>query len=74
LQENRRAVVADDYFGILSMVLSHNLRRHSIASETIRAPTFDKDEVARQKDLLLSEISAQELQAVSARSVKSGPV
>jgi zinc protease len=50
-------VVADDYFGFYLSVLSHNFEAaFRLLLEKIRAPAFDKDEVARQKDLLLSEI------------------
>jgi zinc protease len=63
-------IVADDYFGLYLSVLSHNFEAaFRLLLETIRAPAFDKDEVARQKDLLLGEILSHRNSSLYARDL-----
>jgi zinc protease len=54
-------VVADDYFGFYLSVLSNNFEpAFLMLLEKLRGPSFEKEEVDRQKTLLLLKISERE--------------
>jgi zinc protease len=53
-------VVKDDYFGFYLSVLSQNFEAaFRLLLETLRAPALDKEEVARQKEILIQAIAAR---------------
>jgi zinc protease len=55
-------VITDDYFGFYLSVLSDNFEAAFLMLlEKLRDPSFEKEEVDRQKDLILSDLSTRRI-------------